>query len=171
MCCCPLPFPQAAITVAGAFACYYVSEVILGVSGVLAIICAGAECAFFMWPLVCNRAALEHLWHFLEWLFNTALFELAGLIIGGRCLLRVELSWKPEWAGRDHDSGIDLADLALVGFTFVAAIAIRFIAVFSLLPLLRRLGYGFSPRTLVSLCLSFCIFICTQLNMGALPFP
>jgi len=134
---------QAAITVAGAFACYYVSEVILGVSGVLAIICAGAECAFFMWPLVCNRAALEHLWHFLEWLFNTALFELAGLIIGGRCLLRVELSWNPEWAGRDHDSGIDLADLALVGFTFVAAIAIRFIAVFSLLPLLRRLGYGF----------------------------
>jgi hypothetical protein len=36
--------------------------------------------AFVLGPF--GRSTMEHVWHTIEWLFNTVLFQLAGLIIG-----------------------------------------------------------------------------------------
>ena len=42
----------------------------------------GTLLAATFWPLVCSRTTMENVWHTAEWLFNTVLFQLAGLIIG-----------------------------------------------------------------------------------------
>ena len=41
------------------------------VSGVLAVVCMGVFLAATFWPIVCSRETMEHVWHTLEWLFNT----------------------------------------------------------------------------------------------------
>ena len=56
---------------------------VLQVSGVLAVVTMGVLLAATFWPLVCSRTTMQNVWHTFEWLFNTVLFQLAGLIIGG----------------------------------------------------------------------------------------
>ncbi len=40
-------------------------------SGVLAVVCMGALLAATFWNIVLSRETMEHVWHTLEWLFNT----------------------------------------------------------------------------------------------------
>lgn len=145
------PLVQSAITISGAYLCFYCCDVLLQVSAVLAVVCAGTELAVYMWPLLCDHKWLERFWHTIEWLMNTALFLLAGLIIGGRCLLQVDPAWnaRPAADGAAAES-IGLSDLVWVGLSFVTVIVIRFVTLFTLLPCLRRLGYGMSVRYAVA---------------------
>jgi hypothetical protein len=142
---------QSAITISGAYLCFYISDVLLSVSAVLAVICAGTMLAVYMWPLVVDHMRLERFWHTIEWFMNTAVFLLAGLIIGGRCLLQIDPAWHAQPAADGGPpQGIGLSDLAWMGLSCVIVVVIRFITLFSLLPFLRRLGYGMSVRDAVA---------------------
>ena len=35
-----------------------------------------------MWPKVCDHATMSHVWHTMEYVGNTLIFLLAGLIVG-----------------------------------------------------------------------------------------
>jgi len=140
---------QSAITISGAYLCFYLCDEVIGVSAVLAVVCAGTELSVFMWPLLHDRKGLERFWQTIEWLINTMLFLLAGLIIGGRCLVQI----KPLWSSHGESEaaqGISLTDLAWVALSFVVVVAIRLATIFLLLPWLRRLGYGMSVRDAVA---------------------
>lgn len=73
---------QVGLTVFGSYSCFYVAEAVCGVSGVLAVVTMGVGLSATFWPLVCSRDTMEHVWHIYEWILNTFLFQLAGLIIG-----------------------------------------------------------------------------------------
>jgi len=69
---------QVSLTIAGAYSCFYVAEATLEVSGVLAVVTMGMFLATTVWPVVCSRAVMEHVWHTLEWLLNTVLFQVSA---------------------------------------------------------------------------------------------
>ena len=60
------------------------AEGVLHVSGVLAVVSMGAGLGATFWPLICSKETMQGVWHIFEWLLNTFLFQLAGLIIGAR---------------------------------------------------------------------------------------
>ena len=73
---------QIALTLVAAYANFYVCEAVLHGSGVLSLVVMGAVCAFGIWPLIVNPEQMKGMWHTLEWILNTLLFQLVGLIIG-----------------------------------------------------------------------------------------
>ena len=42
----------------------------------------GCVCGYGFWPMIVNVEQMRGVWHTLEWLLNTLLFQLTGLIIG-----------------------------------------------------------------------------------------
>ena len=55
----------------GRYACFYVAEGMLHVSGVLAVVCMGTFLAATFWPMVCSRASMEHVWHTVRLLYRS----------------------------------------------------------------------------------------------------
>ena len=73
---------QVGLTIFAAYTCFYVCEAVCGVSGVLGVVTMGVGLSATFWPMVCSRETMEHVWHIFEWILNTFLFQLAGIIIG-----------------------------------------------------------------------------------------
>ena len=157
---------QVALTVVAAYMCFYVAEGVLQVSGVLAVVTMGVLLAATFWPLVCSRSTMENVWHTFEWLLNTVLFQLAGLVIGGAVVPDLTGGGGGGSAGDASDHGrllgagvavngsgaagaapttsdlLSATDLLWALLTYVGCIAVRGLVVLILFPFLRRLGYG-----------------------------
>ena len=144
---------QVALTIASSYSCFYVAEGVLGVSGVLAVVTMGTFLAATFWPLIISRSTMEHVWHCLEWLFNTVLFQLAGLIVGKAFYQLIEGATAVESevasGSVQLSTGLRSADIAWVLLSYVACSIIRFTVVLVCFPLLRRMGYGMSPSEAV----------------------
>lgn len=84
---------QLAITICAAYLAFYLGESTAKTSGILTTVAAGLILAWRVWPFVVSAEAMENVWHAIEYLGNTLLFSLAGLLarratftasIGGR---------------------------------------------------------------------------------------
>ena len=73
---------QIALTIVAAYANFYFSEAVVGASGILSLVLMGCVCGYGFWPMIVNVEQMHGVWHTLEWLLNTLLFQLTGLIIG-----------------------------------------------------------------------------------------
>ena len=117
---------QTTVTVATAYLAFFVGEHVCAVSGVLSTCGAALVLAYFAWPLVNERETLQHMWHMFEYIGNTLIFLLAGLIVGETMTTR---------AAARYISAYDYGALLAV---WLAAIAIRAAMLGLLWPLLLQ---------------------------------
>jgi NhaP-type Na+/H+ or K+/H+ antiporter len=125
---------QVVITLVGSYGCFYFAEGLAGASGILALVTMGSVLSFSFWPLIADPVELRVVWHMVEWLLNTLLFQLVGLIIGFKFMR----------------SNITYVDFLYAVLTWFVLLVVRFIIVFSFYPALRRMGYGTTWQALIA---------------------
>lgn len=78
---------QMSITVTCAYLSFFFGEYLLGVSGVIACCAAGYTISLLGTPLILDQSTMSSVWGAIEWIGNTLLFLIAGLIIGKHAVL------------------------------------------------------------------------------------
>ncbi len=81
---------QIATTFCCAYLSYFVGEQIFKASGVLSSVFSGLFLAYLVWPHVVSREAMENVWHTIEFIGNTLIFMMAGMIWGSVIAKAVE---------------------------------------------------------------------------------
>jgi NhaP-type Na+/H+ or K+/H+ antiporter len=126
---------QISITLSCAYLTFFLAEGECGVSGVLATICAAEVLAGYAWPKVLNPHSMHHVWHAIEFLGNTIIFVLAGVIIGDTMYSRSEhIGW---------------SDVGWLGVLFVLSNLIRYAMLIMFYPMLNSMGYGITLNELI----------------------
>mmetsp|Transcript_133139 Transcript_133139/g.265631 ORF Transcript_133139/g.265631 Transcript_133139/m.265631 type:complete len:932 (-) Transcript_133139:188-2983(-) len=97
-------------------------------SGVLTVVSAGCCVSFFAWPRFVSREVMHIVWEAVEFIGNTMVFLLAGLLWGHQLLIGHHIH---------HITGMDV--LHLLGL-YVALHAIRGIMIFFFWPFLNLIG-------------------------------
>jgi NhaP-type Na+/H+ or K+/H+ antiporter len=118
---------QVAITVSTAYLSFFVAESEVGVSGVLCTVMAAIYLAQHSWPVMLSHESMESCWHLIEFIGNTLIFLLAG-VITSRVLVK--------HSGQLHK---------VLGMWLVLVI-IRAVMILVFYPLLRQLGLGTTPK-------------------------
>jgi NhaP-type Na+/H+ or K+/H+ antiporter len=80
---------QIAITICCAYLIFFLAQYELEISGLLACYSAGLMLAWLAPPIILSRETMHNVWGMIEWIGNTLIFLLAGLIIGHRTLNHV----------------------------------------------------------------------------------
>lgn len=80
---------QMATTICCAYLSFFVAEYVVKVSGVLCCCAAALTLARFAEPLILRHETIHSIWAAFEWIGNTLIFILAGLIIGSRTMTYV----------------------------------------------------------------------------------
>jgi NhaP-type Na+/H+ or K+/H+ antiporter len=73
---------QVALTMACAYLSFFLAQWVLGVSGIICCCAAGIIIAWLAPALIIQPEQMEIVWHTLEWVGNTMIFAIAGLIVG-----------------------------------------------------------------------------------------
>jgi NhaP-type Na+/H+ or K+/H+ antiporter len=120
---------QIVVTFITAYLSFFFAQYSIGCSGVLSCCGAGISLAAYGHPLILSHETMHNVWEFAEWMGNTLLFLLAGLIYGNKTISKVD----PEYWGY----------LILL---YAMLMIFRFIIVFSLYPILSRTGHGCSIK-------------------------
>lgn len=79
---------QAVITICAAYFAFFLAENEFSTSGVLATVTAGVVVANSAWPCIVSRETIHTVWETIEFVGNTLVFFVAGLIFGDICLSR-----------------------------------------------------------------------------------
>lgn len=89
---------QIIATMACGYVAFFLAENEFSTSGVLATVSAGVVVSHSMWPRVVSRETLHTVWEMIEFVGNTLVFFIAGLIFGGICLSRSDhIDWADYW--------------------------------------------------------------------------
>ena len=81
---------QIIITVSTAYLSFYIAQYNAGVSGVISCCSAGVMIATSAPTVILNQESMEILWSVLEWIGNTLIFLLSGLVVGSKAFVRME---------------------------------------------------------------------------------
>jgi len=73
---------QVIITFACAYLAFFIAESELHTSGVLSLVCCGMCMACYAWPRFNSRETVRDIWHIVDYVGNTLIFMLAGMILG-----------------------------------------------------------------------------------------
>jgi NhaP-type Na+/H+ or K+/H+ antiporter len=85
---------QIAITLTVAYLTFFLAQHVFEISGLLALVAAAVMLSWLAPPIILNRETMHNIWSFVEWVGNTTIFLLAGLIIGHRVLGDVQgIDW------------------------------------------------------------------------------
>merc|ERR1719174_3334455 len=88
---------QVIITLACGYLSFFIAENEFSSSGVIATVSAGLAVAHSAWPLFVSRETVHTCWEAIEFVGNTVIFFLAGLIFMGTVFDRhfgvVDFSW------------------------------------------------------------------------------
>lgn len=115
---------QIVITVCCAYLVFFVAQYTLEISGVLACCGAGLMLAWLAPPLILKHETMHNVWSFIEWLGNTLIFLIAGLIMGNRTL---------------HN--IDLVDWLIMPLLYLVLMSSRVFVIMCMYPLLSTTGH------------------------------
>lgn len=110
---------QLGVTFCCAYFSFYIAQRMLMVSGVIACCTAGVLLSRYAVPRYLRADTIESVWSAVEWIGNTLLFFLAGLIIGNFAILKVE--------------AIDLLYILIV---YLFLLAVRYAATLTVYPAL-----------------------------------
>jgi len=124
---------QTGITICCAYLVFFTAQASAEVSGVLACCGAGLMLAWLAPPLILEPHTLHNIWSFVEWVGNTLIFLLAGLIIGGT----------------QEEGSIEAADFGITIVLYAAMMVIRCIVVAFLYPALSKVGLRCSAKDAV----------------------
>jgi len=114
---------QIALTFVAAYASYYISQKLLGISGVLASCAAGVTVALLVNPSIVEHAQMHEVWSKAEWCCNTLVFLLGGFI------------------GGDHTfDNFTVKNVALLLGMYILLMLARALMVATLYPVLSRVG-------------------------------
>eukprot|EP00971_Amphidinium_carterae_P060384 1194852-Amphidinium_carterae.1 len=83
-----LPKQEVVVTFVCAYMSFFIAENEMQSSGVLTLVTTGYVVASFAWPRFIDRETVHTIWHMIEFVGNTIIFILAGLMFGGS-LMRV----------------------------------------------------------------------------------
>ncbi|KAL7512439.1 hypothetical protein ACHAXN_009383 [Cyclotella atomus] len=119
---------QVTSTIMTAYLSFYVSEILAGCSGIIAVVFCGLTTKAFGEALINDSHLTEDFWHIMEHLLNTTLFTLGGAVWGGII---------------DFGSSEDWMYLLIL---YVSVNIIRCILVLVLFPITSNLGIGQSWR-------------------------
>lgn len=117
---------QVCVTICLAMLCFFVAESEVHTSGVLTVVTAGCVFSHYAWPRFASRATMHIVWEAIEFMGNTVIFLLAGLLFGHRCITR-----------RGNLQSVDFCWLLVL---YVALLVIRGIMVLVLWPLMNFCG-------------------------------
>lgn len=119
---------QVASTVTVAYLAYYFSEMVLHMSGVIAVVFCGITTNAFASGMINDPDMMESFWILLEHLLNTVLFALAGVIWGAII---------SDTSGALGFGGMDWAYLFIL---YALVVVIRFVLVGFFYPVISRIG-------------------------------
>jgi NhaP-type Na+/H+ or K+/H+ antiporter len=119
---------QVTVTIAVAFLCFWYAENELRASGVLAVVFAGGVFSVYAWPRFASKEAVLLVWEAIEFLGNTMIFTLGGLLFGSGC-----------FSHTDQDELV-IQDFALLILLYVGSLVIRGLMLLVMMPLLRITG-------------------------------
>ena len=118
---------QIALTFVAAYVSYYVSQRLLGISGVLASCAAGVMMAVLVNPSIMEHPQMHSVWERAEWACNTLVFLLGGFI------------------GGDHTyANFSSKNVALLVVMYVLLMLIRYLMMVTFFPVLSRIGMKMS---------------------------
>mmetsp|Transcript_3978 Transcript_3978/g.7937 ORF Transcript_3978/g.7937 Transcript_3978/m.7937 type:complete len:899 (-) Transcript_3978:21-2717(-) len=119
---------QVTASVTVAYLSFYTSEVVLHMSGVIAVVTAGIVTKAFGGALINNWHVMDSFWILLEHLLNTVLFALGGIVFG-----QIIADEEYGWTGRDWGYLVVL---------YVFLNLIRFGLMFAFFPVISKIGIG-----------------------------
>jgi len=126
---------QVVVTICLSFLCFFLAENECGTSGVLTVVSAGCVFSYMAWPRFVSRETMRTVWEALEFVGNTLIFLLAGLLFAHKCLSRSPvLQWR---------------DLGCLILLYIVVTVIRGIMIVSLWPILNLLGARISWQEVV----------------------
>jgi len=77
---------QISLTLSCAYLSYFVADFELGLSGIISCAAAGCTISWLVSPVVLKSSEMRNFWDLLDWLANTLLFTLTGIIFGYRAI-------------------------------------------------------------------------------------
>jgi len=120
---------QVAATVTVAYLSYYVAEVVLHFSGIIAVVFCGIITKAFASTLITDQVMMTKFWSLLEHLLNTILFALGGVVWG--TVISNEGDNNFDFTGKDFGYFI---------LVYVLLTVIRFFLFFIFYPIISRIG-------------------------------
>lgn len=118
------------------YLCFYFAEYSdIGSSGILAVVGCGLFLAVFGKTNIDHRVedSLEAVWGFLQWVCETLIFLLGGIITGYLIF-------------HDPNSQIDALDWIRMFGLYILVVISRLVVIFSFYPILSKTGYGMNWR-------------------------
>lgn len=120
---------QMSITLCCAYISFFIAEYIIGVSGVICCCTAGFVISLLGMPLILEQSTMHTVWSAIEWVGNTLLFLLAGLIIGTHALAYSRI-----------------VDFAYIVVVYIYIMVVRIVMVVGFYPLLSNFGQKINYR-------------------------
>lgn len=120
---------QISVTICTAYLCFFVTEDIFHSSGVLAVVSCGITFAATAWPEVNSAESMEQVWHTIEHVGNTILFLLTGVLMSHIMF------------GPIHREHLELTDFMWLLILYAVVVALRFLMIAILYPIITNLGY------------------------------
>merc|ERR1719188_1372191 len=117
---------QVVMTICAAFVCFFLAETDFHTSGVLTVVSAGCVFSYMAWPRFVSREEVRIVWETMEFIANTIVFMLAGLLWGERLMER--------WGY------LTVTDFGLLIALYIVCMASRGLMVFLLSPLMSLVG-------------------------------
>merc|ERR1719305_1430430 len=81
---------QVIITISCSYLCFFLAENELSTSGILSLVSSGFTIAYFAWPRFVSKEIVHTVWEAIEFVGNTMVFLLAGLLFADSCFSRIE---------------------------------------------------------------------------------
>jgi len=120
---------QVSITITVAYLSYYVAEVILHFSGIIAVVFCGITTKAFASTLITDQEMMSKFWEIIEHLLNTVLFALGGVVWGS------VMSNK-----RDNNYEFGWSDLGYWTIVYLLMTIVRFFLFGVFYPIISRIG-------------------------------
>mmetsp|Transcript_131603 Transcript_131603/g.232582 ORF Transcript_131603/g.232582 Transcript_131603/m.232582 type:complete len:875 (+) Transcript_131603:82-2706(+) len=117
---------QVMVTICCGYTCFFIAENELSTSGILSLVSAGLALAGSIWPRFVSKEVVHTVWEAVEFIGNTVVFLLAGLLFADSCLSR-----------REH---IQMMDMVWLFVMYIAVMVIRALTVMILWVPLRHVG-------------------------------
>eukprot|EP00439_Symbiodinium_sp_Y106_P002991 s186_g1.t1 len=128
---------QVITTLCCAYLAFFVAESELSTSGVLATVSAGFAVAYYAWPRFVSLEAMEIVWETVEFVGNTVIFFLAGLLFADTVL--------------DSLGIIHLGDFGYLVLVYIALLVIRSLMLAILWIPLNKVGSPVDPREAIAM--------------------
>ena len=132
---------QVTSTIMTAYLAFFVSEVLVSCSGIIAVLFCGLTTKAFGETLLNDSHLTHDFWHITEHLLNTTLFTLGGAVWGGVISNPTSID--------DVVHYFTATDWVYLLILFTLVVAIRFALVFIFFPVTSRIGIGQNWREAV----------------------